>query len=113
MAKLTKKQLAVYNFIDEFIKEKGFAPSYRDICSGLNLKTPATVAEHVNNLVAIGALKKGEAGSPRSLEVVDIRHTETVNLFKNKILEFSLDETKRSDLETLKKAADILDLDLE
>ena len=112
MARLTKKQLAVYNYIDEFIKEKGISPSYRDICSGLGLSSVASVAEHVNNLVALGALKKGEGGSARSLEVIDIKHTETVNLFKNKLLELSLDDSKKSDVEILKKAAEILDLDL-
>lgn len=112
MARLTKKQLAVYNFIDEFIKEKGISPSYRDICSGLGLSSVASVAEHVNNLVAAGALKKGEAGSARSLEVIDIKHSETVALFKNKLLELSLDEARKNDVDVLKKAANILDLDL-
>lgn len=113
MARLTKKQLAVYNFVDEFIKEKGVAPSYRDICSGLGLSSVASVAEHINNLVTLGALKKGEAGSARSLEVVDIKHTETVNLFRNKLMELSLDESRKADAEIIKKAAQILDLDLE
>lgn len=111
MARLTKKQLAVYNFIDDFIKEKGFSPSYRDICAGLNLSTPATVAEHVNNLIKLGALKKGE--SARSLEVIDIIHSETVALFKNKLLELSVEPDKTADAETLRRAALILDLDLE
>ena len=112
MARLTKKQRAVYDFIDEFIKEKGYSPSYRDISAGLGLSSVASVAEHINNLIALGALKKSE-GSARSLEVIDFTHPETVALFKNKLLELSVDPARAKDTETLKKAAQILELELE
>lgn len=111
MTRLTKKQRAVYDFIDNFIKEKGYSPSYRDISAGLGLSSVASVAEHINNLIALGALKKSE-GSARSLEVVDFTHPETVALFKNKLLELSV-EKNQSDIDALQKAAAILDLDLE
>lgn len=112
MPKLTKKQLAVYNFIDTFIKEKGYSPSYRDICSGLGLSSPASVAEHINNLIALGALKKSD-GSARSLEVIDFTHPETVALFKNKLLELSVEKNREKETEILKQAANILELELD
>ena len=112
MPRLTKKQRAVYDFVDNFIKEKGYSPSYRDISAGLGLSSVASVAEHINNLVALGALKKSD-GSAHSLEVIDFTHPETVALFKNKLLELSVAEDKAKDIETLKRAAVILDLDLE
>ncbi len=112
MPKLTKKQLAVYNFIDTFIKEKGYSPSYRDICSGLGLSSPASIAEHINNLIALGALKKSD-GSARSLEVIDFTHPETVALFKNKLLELSVEKNREKETEILKQAADILELELD
>lgn len=112
MPKLTKKQLAVYNFIDTFIKEKGYSPSYRDICSGLGLSSPASVAEHINNLIALGALKKSD-GSARSLEVIDFTHPETVALFKNKLLELSVEKNREKETEILKRAANILELELD
>ncbi len=111
MPRLTKKQLAVYNFIDEFIKEKGCSPSYRDICAGLGLSSVASVAEHINNLIALGALKKSE-GSARSLEVIDYTHPETVAIFNTKILELAADGDKQTEIDILHRAAQILDLDL-
>ena len=105
--KLTKKQTAVYNFIKEFIEENGYSPSYRDIMSGLGLSSVSAVAEHVDNLVRLGALKKAP-GAARSLEIVDLSYPETTELFK-----FRLSTASESDRDILKTAALILGLDLE
>lgn len=105
--KLTKKQLQVYNFISGFIKEHDYSPSYRDIQAGLGLSSVSSVAEHIDNLINLGVLRKSP-GAARSLEVVDINHSETVELFKHRMLTATVEE-----LETLKKAASILGINLE
>ena len=66
----TKKQKELLDFIDAFIKEHGYSPSYREIMVGLRYTSVATVAAHVNNLVKRGHLVKREHNA-RSLEVVD------------------------------------------
>jgi repressor LexA len=65
----TKKQKELLGFIDAFIKEHGYSPSYREIMAGLKYTSVATVALHVNNLIKRGHLRKRE-NSARSLEVV-------------------------------------------
>jgi len=65
----TKKQRALLEFIDVFIKEHGYSPSYREIMNGLNYNSVATVALHVNNLIKRGHLRKRDR-SARSLEVI-------------------------------------------
>lgn len=102
--KLTKKQLAVLDFIQDFTEENGHSPSYREIMEGLGLTSVSAVAEHIDNLVTKGALKK-TPGEARSLEVLDYKHTETVNLFKLKLMEASPEEKT-----VLEKAAEILGL---
>ena len=104
--KLTKKQLAVINFIEEFEKEKGYSPSYREIMAGLELSSVSAVAEHIDNLVSKGVLKKNP-GEARSLEVLDYKHEETVELFKTKMLLADDNEKK-----ILEQAAGILGIDL-
>lgn len=104
--KLTKKQLAVLDFIRDFTEENGHSPSYREVMEGLGLTSVSAVAEHIDNLVAKGALLK-TPGEARSLEVLDYKHTETVNLFKVRMAEAS-----DSDKAVLEKAAMILGLDL-
>lgn len=65
----TKKQKALLDFIDAFIKEHGYGPSYREIMRGLAYKSVSTVAVHVDGLIAKGYLRKTDR-SARSLEVV-------------------------------------------
>ncbi|MDB5164678.1 MAG: hypothetical protein JWL89_304 [Candidatus Saccharibacteria bacterium] len=65
----TKKQKELLSFIETFITEHGYSPSYREIMNGLNYTSVATVALHVNNLIKRGHLRKRE-NSARSLEVV-------------------------------------------
>lgn len=65
----TKKQRELLNFIEQFIGEHGYSPSYREVMSGLNYTSVATVALHINNLIRRGHLKKRDH-SARSLEVV-------------------------------------------
>jgi len=64
----TKKQREVLSFIEAFITEHGYSPSYREIRSGLNYNSIATVALHVNNLIKRGHLHKRD-NAARSLEV--------------------------------------------
>lgn len=65
----TKKQRELLQFIEQFVAEHGYGPSYREIMRGQNYSSVATVAAHVNNLIARGHLTKRD-NSARSLEVV-------------------------------------------
>jgi repressor LexA len=65
----TKKQKELLGFIEKFIGEHGYSPSYREIMAGLNYTSVATVALHVNSLIKRGHLRKRDH-SARSLEVV-------------------------------------------
>ncbi|MEO6513709.1 MAG: hypothetical protein ABIR37_03405 [Candidatus Saccharimonadales bacterium] len=78
----TKKQRELLSFIDAFIKEHGYSPSYREIMTGLNYTSVATVSLHVGNLIKRGHLRKRE-NSARSLEVVD---AETVPTLKTNLV---------------------------
>ena len=107
--KLTKKQKQIVDFITEFLKTNNYSPTYREIMSGLGLSSVSAVAEHVDNLVEKGVLKK-TPGSARSLEVLIDAHPETVALFNSKI---NSSDVSEEEIETLLKAAEILDLTLE
>lgn len=64
----TKKQRELLTFIEKFIAEHGYSPSFREIMAGLNYNSVATVALHVGNLIKRGHLRKRDH-SARSLEV--------------------------------------------
>ena len=105
--KLTKKQMLIVEYISDFTKTYDYSPSYREIMAGVGLSSVSAVAEHIDNLVAKGAIKK-IPGAARSLEVVADKNIETIQLFNNKLTSATPEET-----EILEKAAKILNLDLD
>lgn len=66
----TKKQKELLAYIEAFIAEHGYSPSYREIMNGLQYTSVATVSLHVGNLIKRGHLRKRDH-SARSLEVVE------------------------------------------
>ena len=74
----TKKQRELLTYIENFIGEHGYSPSYREIMNGLNYTSVATVALHVNNLIRRGHLRKRDH-SARSLELVNPNESKIVS----------------------------------
>lgn len=82
--KITKKQQRILDFVADYIERNGTSPTYREIAAGLELKSVASVAEHIDNLVALGAIRKGN-DTRRLLEVVDLTFPETTALFRSRM----------------------------
>jgi len=104
--KITKKQKRILDFISDYKDKNGVSPTYREIAAGLELKSVASVAEHIDHLVALGALKKSGEGEARALEVVDLTFPETTSLFKTRIYTATEEEKV-----ILRKAALILGIE--
>lgn len=68
-ARATKKQQELLKYVDEFIRENGYGPSYREIMNALDYKSVSTVAVHIDGLIAKGYLARRDH-SARSLEVL-------------------------------------------
>ncbi|MFA4954576.1 MAG: transcriptional repressor LexA [Patescibacteria group bacterium] len=69
MPPLTPKQKEVLDYIVNFINEKSYPPSFREIASGLDLASPSTVHVHIQALRERGFLKSN--GEGRNLEPTD------------------------------------------
>lgn len=69
----TKRQQELLAYVDGFIRDTGYGPSYREIMRALDYKSVSTVAVHVDGLIAKGYLARRDK-SARSLEVV-MRHS--------------------------------------
>lgn len=68
-ARATKKQYELLTFIDAFIRENKYGPSYREVMNALGYKSVSTVAIHIDGLIASGYLRKKD-NSARSIEVL-------------------------------------------
>jgi len=69
---LYRRQRDLVEFVSQFMQKNGYAPTLAEICDGLGLRSPATVHEHIANLIRKGVLKKTE-GVRRGIEVIDQR----------------------------------------
>ena len=71
-AVIYKRERDLLQFISQYMQKNGYAPTLAEICDGQGLRSPATVHEHIANLIDKGVLKK-EEGARRGLEIVDQR----------------------------------------
>ena len=67
---LSDKQEAILAFIKNEIKTKGYPPAVREICSAVQLKSPATVHAHLNTLENNGYIRR-DPSKPRAIEILD------------------------------------------
>lgn len=68
MAKLTRKQQEVYDYILSFTNEHGYPPSVREIGAAVGLKSPSTVHFHMKKLEEAGMIVKAE-GKTRAISL--------------------------------------------
>ncbi|MGQ0814976.1 MAG: transcriptional repressor LexA [Gemmatimonadota bacterium] len=66
---LTKRQKEILDFLEGFLAENGYAPSFEEIARHFGYTSLATVHEHLENLKEKGYIRKSYNAS-RSLELV-------------------------------------------
>jgi len=66
---LTKRQKEILDFLEGFLSENGYAPSFEEIARHFGYTSLATVHEHLENLKQKGYIRKSYNAS-RSLELV-------------------------------------------
>ena len=92
MSKRAEMQQRIYQFILSYIAGNGYAPSVRDICDAVGLKSPSTVHFHLKNLAERGLIEKG-AFKGRAIVPVDREAAKTaVPQAEGKVVDFTLPE---------------------
>ncbi|MBE6472000.1 MAG: transcriptional repressor LexA [Coriobacteriaceae bacterium] len=77
--KLTRKQQAVMDSIERCIRDKGYGPTVREICSDLGLSSPSTVHVHLKTLEQKGYIVRDPLKS-RSISLPPERKAELEGL---------------------------------
>lgn len=77
MARSSNKKQEILQFLTDFIRENGYAPSVREICHAVGLQSTATVHYHLNalrdeGLIAMDDLKK------RTITLHGVSHMERI-----------------------------------
>lgn len=70
---LTRRQKEILDYIEGFIEDQGYAPSFEEIAESFGYSSLATVHEHLSNLERKGYIRKSYNES-RSIEVVTPGH---------------------------------------
>ena len=65
---MNEKEKRVFEYVKERI-ENGIAPTVREICAALNIRSTSTAARYINNLVAKGYLERVVEGGNRAIKL--------------------------------------------
>lgn len=85
MTNLKPKEKRVYDFIKEKIGENGYAPSVREICAALNIKSTSTSQMYIDRLISRGYLER-ENGKSRTLKLANSEEDTSVHNYKVPVL---------------------------
>ena len=68
MNELTQKEREIYEYISGCLEKDGFAPSVRDICTQVGIKSTSSVHEYLRRLELKGYIRKS-SGKSRALSI--------------------------------------------
>ncbi len=86
MNNLSDRENKILLFMKDYIQKNGFAPSVRDICTGLNIKSTSTVHKDMANLEKQGYISKSHTKS-RALNVEDITENNNSKIERKDIMD--------------------------
>ena len=67
---ITNKQQEILDYMKQVILDRGYPPSVREICEGVNLKSTSSVFSHLERLEKNGYIKR-DPTKPRAIEICD------------------------------------------
>ncbi len=85
MVELTQKEKDVYEYISECLSKDGYAPSVRDICAAVNIKSTSSVHEYLRRLETKGYIRKS-SGRSRALSIVNEEQSDSSKMMRVPIL---------------------------
>src|SRR3954469_6740200 len=71
MAKISKRQQEILDFIKGEVKKKGYPPSVREIGEAVGLASSSTVHGHLERLEMKGLIRR-DPTKPRAIEILEI-----------------------------------------
>ncbi|AMN30666.1 SOS-response repressor and protease LexA (plasmid) [Clostridium perfringens] len=78
----------MYTFLTDFIKEKGYQPTVREIAHAVNLKSSSTVHKHLEMLEKDGLIKlwkREQRGRKKSIHIIDLNKKIKKNVLEETI----------------------------
>ena len=79
MKKSEQKILDILNYLDDFISNHGFSPSYREISVAVGLKSTNSIKEYLDILESRNLIKR-QTNKNRTIEILNKPKQETIDL---------------------------------
>ena len=79
MGRTSDKQEKILAFLNDYMEEYGYAPSVREICAAVGLKSTATVSYHLNELKRQGRIE-GDSTKRRAISLPESRKASHIPL---------------------------------
>lgn len=70
---ITPRDKDVLDYIENYILEYGYAPSYREIGEGVGINSTSCVKTHLDRLIEAGVIETQHEYSPRALRSTRIK----------------------------------------
>src|SRR3954454_14976768 len=83
MAKISKRQQDILDFIKDEVRSKGYPPSVREIGEAVGLASSSTVHGHLARLESKGLIRR-DPTKPRAIEILDV--DEAAQIPRNKVV---------------------------
>ena len=93
---LKEREQKILEYMKSEIRQKGYPPTVREICSALGIKSTSTAHKDIDSLVKQGFIKK-DPSKPRALMVVDNDAPVSPSSFEGSASE-ALEETAHTDV---------------
>lgn len=93
---LKEREQKILEYMKSEIRQKGYPPTVREICSALGIKSTSTAHKDIDSLVKQGFIKK-DPSKPRALMVVDNDAPVSPSSFEDSASE-ALEETAHTDV---------------
>ncbi len=78
MKELTDRQKQIFDRIAEFVEERGFAPSIRELCSEFKIRSTKAIHQHLKTLEEKGYISR--SSNARSIEILGRQKTVSLPL---------------------------------
>lgn len=96
---LKEREQKILDYMKQEIRQKGYPPTVREICSALHIKSTSTAHKDIDSLVKKGYIRKDPA-KPRALMLVDLdgTHSQTAPTEGTADMAPSIDNAERADV---------------
>lgn len=82
-----RKQRQILDYLSQYIQKNGYAPTLKEIAQAINVRSLATVHEHITEMVKRGLVRRFKGGF-RGLEILERKIAENVSGIDLPILGF-------------------------